>query len=928
MFKKDKRNYLFGALFTVITVLVIAAVIMLSGVTDAYFTDHSADSVSGKTGQINVALENVTTPFADSADTVVPFNWNDYKEVSFDVKNTGNMAVMSNTGITLSSQDTVDWNNFSDNLAVYKKSDFNIVDGVYTLKEGAVPFGTNTVVSNGVCVTFDNEAMSGSLSKSETQIIWEKADGSIITNTEYEALSESEKQNYTQCPDVLSYDLVLAFKDGGTVSAAFMMVIQADVNKVDNILGWSTNDRATKYGSVEYSPYRNILESGQNFNKHLVGLAGVDTTNWNSSQDISSYTIANYPVKFVNTPVDDSYATVDVSYGQDGSVLAWVDTAAETVYVASKTGEQIKTSDNCANMFSAWCGDISCDNLDTSNTTNMSYMFDNCKAKNIDISSFDTTNVIDMTYMFSNCSTEKLDLSSFNTTNVKSIAGMFNLCANLKDLNISSFNTSNVINMYRMFANSGLTEINLSHFNTANVTHMGGMFFNCTNLNSVTFGNNFNTSKVTNMNNMFYGCSKLTELTFDSNFNTSNVTDMAAMFSGCQALAKLDLSSFDTSKVTDMQSMFYNCISLAELKLSSFNTANVTDMRLMFYNCSSMQNLDISSFDTSNVTNMSQMFRDCSSLTELDLSNFDVSSLTSANQTFYYCSNLKTIYANDWTDVKTPSSSANMFYRCVNLVGAVPYNSASVSWEKANTQGYFTEKTNVHNALVRGVTFNSLIPAGATSVVFNSALSVPDGVTTIDLSEAHDGSIVGWLDGTTFNVTSVDNGNIVFHKDCSKMFYQNSNLTSITFNGIDTSYTKNMSYMFSECNGLTTLDLSSFNTPNLTDISYMFANNTGIKEINFLIGSSNNSNFTVNNVTAADSMFYNCSALTKIKAYNWVDSATPTSTDMFTGCVNLKAQDGSSSKSFDANYVTWSMANRAGNGGYLTTNTSPENFDS
>ncbi|MEE0929970.1 MAG: BspA family leucine-rich repeat surface protein [Acutalibacteraceae bacterium] len=791
MFKKDKRNYLFGALFTVITVLVIVAAIMLSGVTDAYFTDHSADSVSGKTGQISVALENVTTPFADSADTVVPFNWNDYKEVSFDVKNTGNMAVMSNTGITISSQDTIDWNNFSDNLAVYKKSDFNIVDGVYTLKEGATPFGTNTVVSNGVCVTFDNEAMSGSLGKSETQIIWEKADGTIISNTEYEALSESEKQNYTQCPDVLSYDLVLVFKDGGTVSAAFMMVIQTDVNKVDNILGWSTNDRATKYGSVEYSLYKNILEGGQNFNKHLVGLAGVDTTNWNSSQDISSYTIANYPVKFVNTPVDDNYATVDVSYGQDGSVLAWVDTAAETVYVASKTGERIKTSDNCMNMFSAWCGDISCDNLDTSNSTDMSYMFYKCKAKNIDISSFDT----------------------------------------------------------------------------------------------------------------------------------NNVTDMSSMFNGCSNLTSLDVSNFDTSNVKNITSMFNGCNSLTSLDLSNFNTSSVTNMDSMFRDCSSLTSLDVSNFDTSSVTNMSYMFSGCSSLTELDLSNFDVSSLTSANKTFYNCNKLTTIYAGDWTDVKTPSSHSNMFYGCTNLVGAVPYNSASVSWEKANTQGYFTEKTNVQNTLVKGITFNSLIPSTATSVVFNSALSVPDGVTTIDLSEAHDGSIVGWLDGTTFNVTSVDNGNIVFHKDCSKMFYQNSNLTSVAFSGIDTSYTKNMSYMFSECNGLTTLDLSSFNTPNLTDISYMFANNTGIKEINFLIGSSNNSNFTVNNVTAADSMFYGCSTLTKIKAYNWVDSATPTSTDMFTGCVNLKAQDGNSSKSFDANYVTWSMANRAGNGGYLTTNT-------
>jgi len=58
--------------------------------------------------------------------------------------------------------------------------------------------------------------------------------------------------------------------------------------------------------------------------------------------------------------------------------------------------------------------------FDTSNVTNMTYMFYNCKAlTSINISSFNTENVTDMNHMFSECSSlSNLDLSNFDLTSL------------------------------------------------------------------------------------------------------------------------------------------------------------------------------------------------------------------------------------------------------------------------------------------------------------------------------------------------------------------------------------------------------------------------------------------------------------------------------------------------------------------------------
>lgn len=160
--------------------------------------------------------------------------------------------------------------------------------------------------------------------------------------------------------------------------------------------------------------------------------------------------------------------------------------------------------------------------------------------------------------------------NNFNTSNVTNMSGMFWECRDLTSLNLSNFNTSNVTDMSNMFVGcSSLTSLNISNFNTFNVTDMRSMFFNCRSLTSLNLSN-LNTSNVTNMNGMFVGCSSLTSLNL-SNFNTSSVTNMSNMFIGCSGLTSLNLSNFNTSNVNDMRYMFCNCSRLTSLNLNDFD---------------------------------------------------------------------------------------------------------------------------------------------------------------------------------------------------------------------------------------------------------------------------------------------------------------------------------------------------------------------
>lgn len=175
----------------------------------------------------------------------------------------------------------------------------------------------------------------------------------------------------------------------------------------------------------------------------------------------------------------------------------------------------------------------------------------------IDMSGLDTSNITDMSYMFSDClKLETLSISGFDTSKVENMSYMFNECRWLAVLDVSGFDTSRVKDMSAMFHNCNvLTELDVTGFDT---------------------------SKVENMSAMFADCNDLWKINF-SNFDTSNVTNMSYMFANGFELKELDISSFETSKVTDMRNMFAYCLYLKKLTVGpGWNKENANVDRMYF----------------------------------------------------------------------------------------------------------------------------------------------------------------------------------------------------------------------------------------------------------------------------------------------------------------------------------------------------------
>ena len=300
--------------------------------------------------------------------------------------------------------------------------------------------------------------------------------------------------------------------------------------------------------------------------------------------------------------------------------------------------EKIDAS-NVTSMESAFRGCSSLETLDltsfkTPKLTNTAFAFNECsKVKEIKLSeNFDTSNVTNMRYMFCSCSElTTVDVSHFNTAKVTSMRSMFNGDHELGNIDVSGWNTSNVTDMAFMFnCCEHFTELNITNFDTSKVTDISVMFASCWRLQHIDI-RNFDTSNVTNMEALFWYCSSLQDFQADpAKFKTNKVTNMALMFGRCISMKELDLSFFDTSNVTNMgkptvnfvwwrdgtmmyhQGMFYHCENLERLNLSSFNTSKVTDFREMFKESTKLTEIKVGDgWVINDGAQTDEMFTDC-----------------------------------------------------------------------------------------------------------------------------------------------------------------------------------------------------------------------------------------------------------------------------------------------------------------------------
>ena len=390
--------------------------------------------------------------------------------------------------------------------------------------------------------------------------------------------------------------------------------------------------RATLAGSAEKA-----IEAGKYYSANITMQEGLTTCTLpiasTFGDDINDYLLSDNSVQSIVFCANSNRIDGDKISDTTGE-NAYLKVEGNILYISTPANEFVFNAD-CKEMFyiPVLLGKLNVINfnncINTSNVTDMSYMFKNSALTTLDLSSFDTSNVTNMRSMFHNCyALTTLDLSSFDTSKVTNMENMFYSSDNLTSVDLSSFNTSKVTNMSYMFKECyALTSLDLSSFDASNVTTMLQMFRDCNQLTTVSLSSSFKPLKVTTMGDMFYNCYALTTLDLSSFVTTNQLTYISSMFAHCYALTTLDLSLFNTEKVTDMSWMFYNCTNLTSVELSSsFNTENVTDMSYMFSGCSSLTELDLCSFTFKKpdypLNDMyKNMFQNCSKLTEVYVEN-------------------------------------------------------------------------------------------------------------------------------------------------------------------------------------------------------------------------------------------------------------------------------------------------------------------
>ena len=187
--------------------------------------------------------------------------------------------------------------------------------------------------------------------------------------------------------------------------------------------------------------------------------------------------------------------------------------------------------------------------------------------------------------------------------------------------------------------------------------------------------------------------------------------------------------------------------------------------------------------------------------------------------------------------------------------------------------------------MMNGSNFNEVIQnyaPDATSVVFTDT-AAPSTASITDVSDAGDGSVVAWLDDTTYYVSSQRSGvKVIANEDCSEMFYGRTGLTSINLSMLDTSAADDMSWMFSGCSALTSLDLSNFNTAAASNMSWMFYNCSALESVTFPEGFGQVA-------TVISYMFDGCSALTSLTFPEGFGQAADEMSGVFSGCSSLQS---------------------------------------
>ena len=607
-------------------------------------------------------------------------------------------------------------------------------------------------------------------------------------------------------------------------------------------------------------------------------------------------------------------------------------------------------------------------NFNTANVTTMRNMFSGCKQViDLDVSSFNTAKVTTMNHMFAfyepdanfgSTNTSKLILTNFDTSNVTDMSYMF--CGNtaLSVLDVSSFNTSKVTTMNYMFYSCvGLTNLDVSNFDTVILQYMNSMFADMTSLlyldtsgmaitaavgnsSCFSFGSSnyiqvFKTPKTVKAPTTFSTGSTLVDSEtgstvmmlpagktliaqnssyFDLTYWKTQLTSAGVDISTVTSITfSTTASSSDTLVKTDSVSGISAYKNGTAITFVSSNSICVYDCESMFVDFTALQNVNLANFNTSGVSSMKNMFSGLTNLVNVTFSdNIDVSSVIDLSGMFQGCSSLTSVTFNEGFYPKMSLSFSHMFDGCsslrtINLSTINTYNAEDLSYMFNNCSSLtsitiFGNGWVVDNAKNLAYMFygcSSLVSLDLTGFVTPNATDMSymfakcSALTSLDLSKFNTSNVTNMagmfqgasnlikLDLSSFDTSKVTAMNLMFSSVNATDYMK---LESINLSSFNTSNVTTFKAMFQYCKSLIRLDLSNFYTSSATDMAGMFINCSSLRELNL-------TNFNTSNVVSFQAMFQRCESLEVLDVSKFDTSNATIMRNMFSYCSSLEKLD-------------------------------------
>ncbi len=235
---------------------------------------------------------------------------------------------------------------------------------------------------------------------------------------------------------------------------------------------------------IDLSRRREDLPPHNTFRLYLSGngIIQIDWGDGNSLEvDLDTSTDNFYEHKY--NIIDDNYKYTVKVYGQEDSTEQELSFGSKNI-ATNHYNMAIEEIESWGNLNLVSLSGALSHTMDTltvpnelpSTVTDLSYLlYHSTVSEVINMQNWNTSNVTDMSYMFSVATEFNQDIGGWNTSNVENMEGMFNSAESFNQY-IGDWDTSSVENMKSMFNNAKSFDRYIGDWDTSNVNNMEAMF--------------------------------------------------------------------------------------------------------------------------------------------------------------------------------------------------------------------------------------------------------------------------------------------------------------------------------------------------------------------------------------------------------------------------------------------------------------------